>query len=156
MAMQPGHPPQYDFFINATLLNLCCMKILAMTCFLLTACYASVSGQVSSFDSLGRSARIGGRDGGVITRQELISSGRLTITVPYDTLHRISSFRLTRVRTGTAPVELINAHDGGLTEEMKELIRAAVHGDKIYFEYIKCRANDESIRSLHALVFTVE
>ena len=97
-----------------------------------------------------------GKSTGTMGVNEILGSGGLSLVSPYDTLFVITSFVLTRVRQGETPVELKNGADGRLTPEMKKLIASTRNGDKLYFEYIKCRARDGSIRSLRALSFVVE
>ncbi len=96
------------------------------------------------------------RSSGALTADELLGTTQLLVKPPCDTLFTIKSFRFTLVRTGGKPAEVQNNYDGTITGEMYELIKTAVAGDKIYFEYLKLRDYKGSTRSHGALSFTVK
>jgi hypothetical protein len=100
--------------------------------------------------------QINKKSGGTIAKKELLEASGLSLTSVYDSLFQISSFRLTRIRQGEIPVEESNQSNGELTETMKTIINNSQKGDKIYFEYIKCKASDGTIRSMPALSFLIE
>jgi len=62
-------------------------------------------------------------------------------------------------RKGKDPVLDKESSSSQLTQEMRDLITATRPGDKVYFEYIKAKmasGNDQSIRSLPGLSFTIQ
>jgi hypothetical protein len=99
---------------------------------------------------------INNKSGGPITQSELLESSGLKLTSAADSLFQISSFRLTRIKQGEDPVEESNKSNGELTDAMKSIIKNTKKGDKIYFEYIKCKGIDGTIRSMPALSFIIE
>lgn len=99
---------------------------------------------------------INNKSGGPITQSELLESSGLKLTPAADSLFQISSFRLTIIKQGEDPIEESNKSNGELTDAMKSIIKNTKKGDKIYFEYIKCKGIDGTIRSMPALSFIIE
>jgi len=112
--------------------------------------------QTSNEETVLNAARIGHKSGGAIKKEDLLSSAKLSLISPYDTLFQIASFRLTRVRKGQTPIELKNDNGGELTDSMKDLIKNSLQNDKFYFEYIKCKAYDGTKLTIGALSFVIE
>lgn len=99
---------------------------------------------------------VAGLTSGTINRKIILDAGELSLAGTAAGLYQIASFHLTRVRKNLDPIELTNASNGSLSDEMRQLIITAVSGDKLYFEYIKLKSGDGSTRSLGALMFKVE
>jgi len=112
--------------------------------------------KASDTNSLNQPVEIGNKVGGAVTQKELLETAGLQVSPTYDSLFQIASFRLTRVRQGESPVEESNDSDGALTAAMRTLIQNSKKGDKIYFEYIKCKGYDGTMRSMSALSFIIE
>lgn len=110
----------------------------------------------SNQQSLVNAAQIGLKRGGSVSKEELLGSAKLSLISPYDTLFEIASFRITRIRNGESPAEITNENSGEFTEPVKNLIINSVKGDKLYFEYIKCKKRDGTKLSVGALSFILE
>jgi hypothetical protein len=111
---------------------------------------------VSSQEQL--AASIAGKTNGEITREELLNSKGLLLENKPESVSGITSFRITMVEKGNVlgPMDLSNLDNGELTSKMREAIKSAPAGSKIYFEYIKCTNKDGSIRSLSPLNFVLK
>lgn len=71
----------------------------------------------------------------------------------FDLKFTVTQFRLTMIVAGT-PVEKVSKSNR-LSGEMKELLKKAKRGQKIYIEGIKARGPDGTVRSLGSLSFKV-
>jgi hypothetical protein len=96
---------------------------------------------------------VGGKTKGDITRAELLNSEGLSFR---DTNCHISGFRMTLVTTKGMQVEYTNEVDGRLTPAMLAGIKKETDLYKVFFEYIKCTDNSNSIRSQEPLSFRVK
>jgi len=102
-----------------------------------------------------QSAVVGSKNSGSITISELLDAGKVTLTDKYMNSFAVISFRLTIIQPGENPVELLNNTNGEFTPEMVQLLKKTNPGDKVYFEYIKCKATDGSTLSLAAISFVI-
>ena len=126
--------------------------MLVLFLLLITGVNALAQNQQSSFI-----ARVGTMSSGTLDKDELLKYGKLSLIEEEAAAgYRINSFRLTRVRKSEVPVELNNDTDSIFTPEMIELIKNSISGDKLYFEYIKCKGPDGTVRSLRAVSFVIE
>ncbi len=117
---------------------------------------AQVTKQSSTEITLPDAARFSYRSSGVISKQDFLTRNSLTLVEPYDTIFQVASFRLTRIRKGTTPVEVENIKNGELLDSMRALISSSRPGDKFYFEYIKCTDKNGAVLTLKALTFVID
>jgi len=136
------------------------IKIMALLTFMLYINFNNVFGQAAETNTqksvLYKAATIGNKNFGNISKQELLDANKLSLASQFDSSFQIVSFRITRVRKGENPVEIDNKINGELTVEMVEMIKILKPGDKVYFEYIKCKNSDNQITSLLSLSFVIE
>lgn len=99
---------------------------------------------------------IAGRMQGDITKDELLNSSGLILSEKVASIFHMKSFKMTLVVKESEPKEFDNEKNGELTDSMRDAIKNAPAGSKIYFEYITCVDKDNLTRKLHAIALVLK
>lgn len=93
---------------------------------------------------------------GEVTKEELLGAGKVSLIESYQDDNSILSYRLTIISEAKRPIQLTSGGNGDFTAEMVAAIQSTQSGDKVYFEYIKCKSHKGVVRSLGSLAFKIK
>ncbi len=100
---------------------------------------------------------VGGKRGGVISLQNLLATNHVSAGLGdfvFDLKFPVVSFSLSISSGGF--IENKSSNSSIITAGMKNMLRECESGQKIFFEDIKARSPDGSIRQLGAIAFTIK
>jgi hypothetical protein len=97
-------------------------------------------------------ASIAGKTGGVITREDLLSSNGLAIN---EKGYTIIAFKMSIPSKG-GDSRFVGKKNGELNSLMRNAIKYAPPNAIVYFEYIKCVDKHENIHMAHPLIIKLE
>ncbi len=102
-------------------------------------------------------AVVGGKKAGMISKSSLLAQKYVKAKLEnfvYDVKFTVTEFTVSATISGFT--QEIRASGGTITGQQKGLIKDLKRGDKVYFEKIKARAPDGSIRSLGSVIFKIK
>ena len=99
---------------------------------------------------------IAGIVSGDISKEAMLNSKGLSFDDMASLTYHITAFKLTMIIRDATPKAFSNEKNGELTTEMRNAIKSAPVGSKIYFEYIKCADKNNLAHSLYATSFIIK
>lgn len=102
-------------------------------------------------------ALAGGKRGGDIDSQELAKMDRIYVTLEnfdFDLSFEVVGFKMVTMQNGTL-TETVSS-SSLITDEQKRILSKCQKGDKLYFQDIKAKGPDGSIRRMQAIAFNVQ
>ncbi|MGD2035449.1 MAG: GldM family protein [Bacteroidales bacterium] len=103
-------------------------------------------------------AKVGGKNGGTISKEELLKAGRVYVEMEnfdFDLSFEVVSYVMSATVPGTYRVREEISRSETFSRSQEDLIRSLLKNQKLMIEEIKVKVPDGSIRKLGSIVFTI-
>ena len=98
---------------------------------------------------------VAGKTGGNITKQELLNASGVVVVMDldFDISFDVVEFNVMTLKDGVVYEQKSNSNT--ITEKQKEIIAKTSDGSSVYFQDIKCKGPDGTVRNMPAIAFKI-